>query len=281
MPAEKQVDPLSISAGAAATRSSATYRQLNRRAWSTLARERCSSSRPFDASCFANARNILDPFGMLPWSQIKTVLCLAAAGGQQAPLFASLGCEVVSADLCSEQLDLDERVANWRGLSIDCLETDMLDLSALYGCEFDLVFQAVSACYVPDVTRLYTEVARVLRPGGTYRVEHWNPIYLQLADSAWDGQAYRLDRPFSSTPVPWYSGDNGDHAGWHYMHALGELIGSLCRTGFDIQLFNESPRDAPRSAEPGSHEHLARYLAPFYTVIGRKRSRAQMKGSPR
>src|SRR5262249_38927681 len=104
---------------------------------------------------------------------VRQVLCLASAGGQQAPMFASLGCRVVSADLCPEQLERDASTAKRLGFEIECVECDMLDLSPLYGRNFDLVYQAVSACYAPNVAKLYAEVARVLKHGGFYRVEHW------------------------------------------------------------------------------------------------------------
>jgi len=110
------------------------------------------------------------------------VLCLACGGGQQAALFASLGYRVTLADISPDQLQIDRAVAEEYGLKIELVEADMLDLSRLHGRQFDLVYQAVSACYVPDVQRLYREVARVIKPGGWYRVEHWNPVQLQLPD---------------------------------------------------------------------------------------------------
>ena len=97
-------------------------------------------------------------------------------------MFASLDCRVTSVDLCPEQLQRDRMTADRYGLDLECLEADMLDLSALYGRAFDLVYQAISFCYVPDVSKLYAQVSRVLRSGGFYRVEHWNPVNMQLAD---------------------------------------------------------------------------------------------------
>jgi hypothetical protein len=38
-----------------------------------------------------------------------------------------------------------------------------------------VVYQAPSMAYIPDVGRVYAEVARVLRTGGYYRVAHTNP----------------------------------------------------------------------------------------------------------
>lgn len=153
----------------------------------------------------------------------------------------------------------------------------MLDLSTLHGRDFDLVYQAVSACYVPDVRRLYGEVARVLRPNGYYRVEHWNPVHIQLADQPARGEeGYRIVRPqVPGRAVPWSGGGaNGSGSGticWHYVHPLHDLIGGLGDAGLELLRFAELQR-GDEAAEPGSPEHLAAYLPPFFTLLARRRA---------
>jgi ubiquinone/menaquinone biosynthesis C-methylase UbiE len=253
------------------------YKQANRRAWSYLARNGCDSSQPYGPREFANAFHWLDDKSWINWARVKSVLCLACGGGQQAPLFASLGCQVTVADMSPEQLRIDREVAEKYGLSIECVEADMLDLSRLRGRNFDLVYQAVSTCYVPDVRRLYREVFSVLCAWGQYRVEHWNPTHLQLSDSfAWDGEAYRVVQPqTTSGPLPWVvqSGENGNAkvSCLHYLHPLHDLIGGLCDSGFAILRFAESG-ESDLSAEPGSYRHLAAYLPSFYSILARRRN---------
>jgi hypothetical protein len=71
-----------------------THRNPSRRAWDQLAQAGCFCSEPYGAEEFQDARQRLDFKEWIPWQQIKTVLCLAAGGGQQSGLFASLGCRV-------------------------------------------------------------------------------------------------------------------------------------------------------------------------------------------
>jgi SAM-dependent methyltransferase len=248
------------------------YRQVNQRGWTKLAANGCASSRPYGPTQFAQAKVMLDPDGVIPWNEVRSVLCLGAGGGQQAPLFASMACEVVSADLCAEQLRRDEAVARRHGLAIECVQVDMLDLSMLYGCGFDLVFQAVSACYVPDVCQLYNEVAKVLRPGGLYRVEHWNPLHLQLADNqSWNGEAYQVARPQESgVPIPWHDADSTEPTCLHYIHTLGDLFGGLCRAGFAVIDFSDMRHPVNAAAPPGSNAHLASFIPPFFTLLSRR-----------
>lgn len=250
------------------------YIDVNRKAWSYLATNGCESSLPYGLGHFARARQILDGRGWIPWRRIRTVLCLACGGGQQGPLFASMGYEVTVADLSREQLRVDREVAGRNNLSIQCVEADMLDLTPLYGRTFDLVYQAISACYVPDVRTLYQEVGKVLKPGGLYRVEHWNPAHLQLGSLSWDGEAYRVARPQTDTSaIPWSEQDpnTGDTLStcWHFLHPLKDLIGSLCEESFSIVRFAESGEVNPDAA-PGSYQHMAAYFPSFFVIFARK-----------
>lgn len=249
------------------------YREVNRRAWAELASRGYPSTVPYGPHHIAHAREFLDPQGWIPWASVKSALCLGAGGGQQAPLLASLGCRVTAVDLSPEQLERDRAVAERYGLEMDLIEGDLLDLAELRGREFDLVYQALSACYVPDVRHLYREVAGVLRRGGYYRVEHPNPVTLQLADSeAWDGSGYRLVRPQQpGEPVPWPL-PCGDGSGpsvecWYYIHPLEHLIGGLADVGFTMLHFAERSQ-ADLSAEPGTYGHLGAFVPPFFTLFG-------------
>lgn len=255
-----------------------SYQTVNRQGWDELARAGCEASQPWGAAQLRNASAWLDAAGWIPWPEIKRVLCLGAGGGQQVPLFAALGCRVTSVDLSAEQLRLDAEVARRHGLEIECVEADMLDLGLLYGSDFDLVYQPVSACYVPDVRQLYLEVSRVLRPGGWYRVEHWNPVQIQLAEGgAWSGRDYRIVHPQrSDRPVVWSAaqpGPEGTPTCWHYVHPLHDLIGGLGDAGFEILRCEESIAGDP-AAEPGTQQHLAAYLPPFFSLFARWQPRA-------
>ena len=113
------------------------YLEHNRRAWNrdSVAGERWSI--PVDEDEIERARRgdwqvILTPdkpvpadwFGALRGAQ---VLCLASSGGQQAPILAAAGANVVSFDLSEEQLARDMEVAMRDGLALRCVRGDMAD----------------------------------------------------------------------------------------------------------------------------------------------------------
>jgi len=249
------------------------YQRINRLGWAQGVSKGWKATSAFGIKEFQHSKDLLEPNNWIPWEKIKSVLCLASGGGQQGPLFASLGYNVTVVDFSPEQLAQDQKVADEHGFNLELIESDLLDLSLLYGRDFDLVYQPLSAHHVPDVRRVYREVVKVLSPNGYYFVSHWNPIFFQLPLSdesvQWDGKAYRLVRAQKSGEIvhcKWET-DNGDKiAICHFIHTLSDLIGGLCELGFVIHHFDE-PKAGNRYADPESLEHIASFFPLTFNIF--------------
>ncbi len=98
----------------------------NREAWNRESRQGSRWSTPVTPDVIRAARNgawsvILTPTKTVPAAWFpellgKVVLCLASGGGQQAPVLAAAGADVVSFDLSDEQLRKDLDVAERENL---------------------------------------------------------------------------------------------------------------------------------------------------------------------
>lgn len=200
----------------------------------------------------------------------KRVLCLGAGGGRQSALFAAAGAVVTVVDLSPEMLAIDRQVAAERGYVVRTIEASMDDLSALPADGFDVVHQPVSTCYVPDVTAVYQQVARVLSCGGLYVSQHKQPASLQASDSV-SPLGYCLAEPYyRRAPLRQAS------ASWHreqgtleYLHRWEDLIGGLCRCGFVVEDLRE-PFHADPHGDPGSFSHRAMYAPPYVRIKARR-----------
>lgn len=106
----------------------------------------------------------------------KNVLCLASGGGQQGPIFASLGANVVVFDNSKEQLLKDKMVSERDNLNINLEKGDMRDLSRFKDSTFDFIFHPVSNCFIDDIKVVWKECYRVLKNGGTLISGFANPL---------------------------------------------------------------------------------------------------------
>ena len=172
-------------------------RVWNRDAWDKKVQQGSQWTLPVSAEIIAKARQgewqiILTPLKPVPGDWIgdvrdKDVLCLAGAGGQQAPVLAAAGARVTVLDNSPAMLEQDRLVARREGLTINTVEGDMSDLSPLDSAGFDLIIHPVSNCFVPKLGPVWRESFRVLRPQGALLSGFMNPAaYIfdfQLADS--------------------------------------------------------------------------------------------------
>lgn len=184
-------------------------RAHNRHAWDVAVADGSKWTIPVSPEQVAAARRgdwqiILTPTKPVPHAWFPAmgnceVLCLAASGGQQAPILAAAGANVTVLDNSPRQLAQDRLVAQRDGLAITTVEGDMVDLSCFADASFDLIVHPVSNLFVPDVRPVWREAARVLRPGGVLIAGFCNPAqYIFDQHLADDGElVVKFPLPYS------------------------------------------------------------------------------------
>ncbi len=246
--------------------------ELNRRAWDDRVRRRDWYIDAARESDFKHPLAVVDQCGWLGGEVTgKRLLCLAAGGGRHGPLFASAGARVTVVDISPATLALDRQVAAERGLELRLIEASMDDLAVIEPDSFDIVVQPVSTCYVPDIGRVYREVARVLVEGGVYVSQHKQPVNMQ-AEARPSGRGYALIEPYyRDGPLP-----PSEPGLWHreagtveYLHRWEHLLGGLCKSGFIIEDIAE-PRHADPLAEPGTFAHRSSFVPPYLKIKARR-----------
>ena len=193
----------------------------------------------------------------------KDVLCLASGGGQQSAVFSLLGARVTVVDLTEGQLQGDREAAAHYGYEITTLQADMRDLGALDADTFDLVYQADSMAYVPDVREVYGEVARVLRPDGLYRVKHYQPA---IHFVEWSGDGYRTTKLYAERVA------RREDGGIEFRHYIDDIFNGLLDAGLSLRHVVDWGRHNSPSAEapPGSWAHQDLYVNGGFIIVARK-----------
>lgn len=175
----------------------------------------------------------------------KKVLCLASGGGQQGPIFAALGANVTVLDNSREQLSKDQMVAKRENLDINIEYGDMRDLSRFNDKTFDLIFHAVSNCFIDDVEKVWKECNRVLKPGGDLLSGFANPIVYIFDLYEWEKKESLVVRnsiPYSDLeqlPKNQLEERIQSHDTLEFGHSLESQIGGQINAGFAICGFYE------------------------------------------
>ncbi|WP_198971358.1 class I SAM-dependent methyltransferase [Xylophilus sp. ASV27] len=259
----------------------------NRAAWDRQAAEEREWSRPVGSEQIAAARNgdwrvhltpRPLPEGWLGDVRGRRILCLASAGGQQAPVLAAAGARVTVFDLSDEQLRQDRRVAERDGLELATVQGDMRDLGVFADAQFDCVFHPISNLYVPDVRPVWRECHRVLRPGGALLASFYNPVVF-IGDRDPSLAAQGLVRPLYKLPyadldaLPREALEKKRRNGEAFVfgHSLGDLIGGQLAAGFLIDGFYEDAQPHPRFV-------LDRFMPTFLATRALKRQPGRHEG---
>ncbi|WP_406021215.1 class I SAM-dependent methyltransferase [Nocardioides sp. NBC_00850] len=242
----------------------------NRVAWDELVDNDNEWSRPVGPEIIAKARQgdwsvVLIGHEPIPRDWFPSdlagarVLCLASGGGQQGPVLAAAGARVTVFDNSPKQLARDDEVAARDGLELRTVLGDMRDLGAFDDASFDVIVNPVSNVFCPDLTPVWEETFRVLRPGGTLMVGFMNPDVYIFDEVALDRQelVVRHRLPFSSLDLSESDRMRAYGSGpIEYSHSLTEQIGGQLAAGFVLTHLSEAPHHADVTAQ-----HLSAYIA--------------------
>lgn len=226
----------------------------NRQAWDAAVDEGDKWTLPVSAEALTQARTgrphiVLTPQKAVPqdWLgelQDQKVLCLASGGGQQGPLLAAAGAQVVVYDNSPKQLQQDQKVARSEALELTTEQGDMRDLSRFEDASFDLIVHPVSNCFVDDVHVVWREAYRVLKMGGQLLSGFCHPILF-----SYDRQLEAQDILQLKYPVP-YRADKlspaelkaeflDQNKPLEFGHSLSAQIGGQLAAGFVLTGFYE------------------------------------------
>jgi SAM-dependent methyltransferase len=247
------------------------FTKTNQIAWNQLA----SDSR----FCAANTDPVIaaaNPTAIDAWLDdtiIKDtdVLCLAAGGGLHAPLFAAAGARVTVVDISDNQLQHDRRIAKTLGLTIRTVQQSIHQLDEIATSSYDIVIQPVSSCYLPNLSQMFAEIARVTRIGGLYVSQHKQPASLQASTTIpLTVTAALIEGQLLPTNEAAIAVGLREPGTAEYLHTLNSLIGGICQNGFVIEDFAE-PTRGDAFAPVGSAAHRACFLPPYLKIKARRK----------
>ena len=241
----------------------ADYIKYNQKAWDKQAESQQEWSKPVSSQIISEAKKghwqiHLTP-SPLPKEWLgdirgKRILCLASAGGQQAPILAAAGAIVTVFDLSEKQLEQDKKVAIRDNLELEIVQGDMQYLDVFPDETFDLIFHPISNLYIPDVNPVWHECHRILKPKGKLLASFFNPIVFVGERPNGSNQNHDIITPCYRMPFSELANLSPEKIAekqekgeaFVFGHSLTDLIGGQIKAGFNIAGFLEDWQPTPR-----------------------------------
>ncbi|WP_412747226.1 class I SAM-dependent methyltransferase [Krasilnikovia sp. MM14-A1004] len=178
----------------------------------------------------------------------RRILELGCGAASAARWLAGQGAEVVAMDLSAGMLRHARTAANRTGVRVPLLQADALALP--FGARtFDVVCTAFGAVpFVADSQRVMREVARVLRPGGSWVFSITHPMRWIFLDDPGTAGLTAVHSYFDRRP--YVEQDGAGVPGYVEQHrTLGDRVRELVAAGFVL-------RDLVEPEWPEGHEQV-------------------------
>lgn len=251
--------------------------KYNQARWKALVKADALFTRPkFDLD-YDSAKNLINPYNRFGEVKRKKVLCLASGGGKQSAAFALLGAKVTVFDISEEQLERDKLAAEHYDVEIKTVQGDMRNLSGLEKGSFDIVYHPYSINFVPDSTKVFEQIAEVIKNGGIYYFSFANPFIMGITQTNWNGEGYLLKEPYVSKAEITYNDQDWVYdktenepilKSKEYRHTLSEIINGLVSLGFLIRHVSDNEDMHPDlKSAPGSWDHFVAFAPPWLNVL--------------
>jgi ubiquinone/menaquinone biosynthesis C-methylase UbiE len=124
----------------------------------------------FEAPTALENRFILHSMGNLKGRKLLDIGC---GLGESSVYFAKKGAEVTALDLSPGMVETAKKLAHFHGVTLQGVVSPGEDLPVPDNA-YDFVYCANTIHHVPDRERLYREIRRVLKPGGSFY--SWDPL---------------------------------------------------------------------------------------------------------
>jgi ubiquinone/menaquinone biosynthesis C-methylase UbiE len=194
----------------------------------------------------------------------KRVLDLGCGAGHAAITMARQGAHVIAVDPSNDNLARLREAAEQHEIRVESHQSDLADLAFVRADSIDLVFSAYSLATVPDVSRVFRQAHRVLRPELHIVLSLPHPAF-SMVDPA-SNDPMRIRRTYwDDTPREWTidSRTGADHP-----QTVAQVFTQLTRSNFRVDTLIE-PEPADDASSP-YHSEISRWVPATLIVRARK-----------
>ncbi len=163
----------------------------------------------------------------------KEILEIGCGGGQCSIAFAKQGAKCTGLDLSKEQLKYAKELTKKEKVLVKFLKHDIQTLKGIKSKNYDIVFSAFALQYVPDLTKCFREVYRVLKKNGIFVFSFDHPFYSSLSHKTFKMKLNYNKAGKVEEIETWPDGSK--HTFVAYRRKVSDIFDSLLKVGFSIE----------------------------------------------
>jgi len=167
----------------------------------------------------------------------KKILEIGCGGGQCSVAFAKQGAVCTGIDILKEQLEFAENLAKKNKVKVNFIKGDIQTLKGVKSGSFDIVFSAFALQYVPDLTKCFKEVFRVLKKKGLFIFSLDHPFYIIINDK--NGKIYKSYYKTGREEEKETWPDGSKHLFVRYRRKVSDMYSILLEAGFFVEKLME------------------------------------------
>lgn len=253
------------------------YFAMNREAWNRRA-EVHFGSKFYDVDGFLSGASSLREIELAELGEVtgQRLLHLQCHFGLDTLSWARLGAVSTGVDLSPAAIERARQLAEQTGLNARFVCSNVLDFDRGAEPAYDIVFTSYGAvCWLPDIRAWAAVVAQNLRPGGTFYMAEFHPLYDLISGYSYftrsepdieEGDSYTENGAEAQTRLAVWS------------HPLSAVATALIEQGVEIQSMREFPFSpyncfkGLQEREPGRFylQHQGQDVPLVYSLRGRK-----------
>ena len=152
--------------------------------------------------------------------EAKRVVELGLNPGTNSVAFASRGAKAMAVDPSADRVAAARREAETNDVRVEFHQGELGDLGFATSASVDLVFSSGALAAVDDLSRVFRQVHRVLKPGAAFVFSMPHPITAML-----EGGEVVLRKPYWATGA----------------RTASDVFMALCRANFQVDVMLEPP----------------------------------------
>lgn len=199
----------------------------------------------------------------------KKILELGCGGGQCSIAFAKRGAKCTGIDISKKQLEYAEALAKKEKVKVKFIRGDIQTLRGIKSKSYDVVFSAFAFQYIPNLTKCFKEVYRVLKKNGLFVFSLDHPFYLTI-----NPKTLKIERSYYKTGKheeieTWPDGTK--HKFVIYRRKVSDIYNSLIKAGFFVEKIIEPLTLRKKQWTEEYPKELVKLIGPTIIFKARKR----------